>query len=287
MKQHIMLIDSHAIAHAVKYANLGLHRNGTETGIIYGFLKKIVNFASILKPDNVIFAWDGPKSLRRELDPEYKIDRVKKRKAEEKELHKIAMPQFNKLREEIIPSFGFENSFQVPGYEADDIIAYICRKISGNGKHNSIRLDNDIRVSIVSHDSDLYQLLKNSVSLFNIRSCEFYTSSDFRIEYDIEPIHWALVKALCCIEGVGIKGAIDYLNGKLKETTKKFQAIEDGLEEAHKALDLTYLPFDGFPDLEIKEFCGLNLDAIDSFLAEYGYHDMSSDEFSAVFKPPF
>lgn len=90
-------------------------------------------------PDICIYIWDGPNSLaaRRKLYPEYKA----KRKPAPENTY-ATMKLFNRL---LCMSKAIQ--IQVPGYEADDVIAKLARKYVT--KH---------KVHIHSNDADMLQL---------------------------------------------------------------------------------------------------------------------------------
>jgi len=190
------------------------------TGIIFGFLNQIFQLAKYFNYPRFIFAWDSKKSYRKDVYPDYK--RKDKKIAQDLlELLDISRPQFTTLRFQILPKIGFVNNFIQAGIEADDIIAIITKSILKPFE------DHDQYI-IVSVDNDLYQLLSPSVSMFNPKTKKLYTENDFIKEFRIRPYDWQNVKALAgCdgdnvkgISGVGIKTAIRWFKGELREGKK-------------------------------------------------------------------
>ena len=137
-----IIIDCHNICYRA------FHTTGyLDLGIVYGFLKALLDFAKTLESSQFIFCWDSRKSFRKELEPTYKL-RPPKTEEEQEELEE-ALEQFTQLRKEVLPNLGFRNIFLQPGYEADDLIAHIVQRFPGD-------------YTIVSGDEDLYQLLNQS-----------------------------------------------------------------------------------------------------------------------------
>ncbi len=115
-------------------------KKGFPTGLLTGFVNFINQLVSEEKSDYIVFALDseGP-SFRAKIDPNYKAQRP-----EPPEELKMQLP----VAIAWIEKMGFR-TLAKPQYEADDIIASLveCAKEQG------------IKVKIVSHDKDLYQLI--------------------------------------------------------------------------------------------------------------------------------
>lgn len=241
MKNPLLIIDSPYICYINKFAlSSGLSYRGHRTEIIYGFLRDVIELADKFESNNMVFCWDSNHSLRRNIYPEYKINRRQEKSEEVMESDMIAFQQFDKLRKEILPDLGFSNVFFQDGYESDDLIA-------------SIVLDHSDRKNIVvSSDNDLLQLLDHC-SLYNVGKKSTMTKNIFMREYGIKPAQWVDVKTLAgCstdhvegIKGVGEKKAIDYLKGKLV-SGKTFDKIETyDVDEKEFTRKLVELPFKG------------------------------------------
>jgi 5'-3' exonuclease len=162
------------------------------------------------------------------------------------------------------------------GYEADDLIAQICQ-------------DNlDEQLIIISNDNDLYQILSNNHSMYDIKKKKMYTHKDFTREYGVLPMQWVDVKGLAgCqgdkvpgVPGVYVKTAIRYIEGELPEKHKSFQRIkqanEDGtvigtrllVELPYPGLDHFYL--EAVETFELKDFLDI--------CNQYGFHSFERDE---------
>lgn len=262
-----MIIDSNYLCYVHRFAlSAGLSYKGGRTEIIYGFLNSLLDFALRFQTNAFAFAWDSKYSKRRELYPEYKMQRSsstskgEELSEEEQEQNKLAYAQFTQLRKEVLPAIGFQNVFQKKGYEADDIIASIVYHEGAKRK-----------CTVTSGDEDLFQLLDNC-SIYNMRKHETMTGELFRKMYKITPAQWVNVKQLggCTsdnvkgIPGIGEGRALAFVRGELKGAyLDKIHA--DNHKTFLRNLPLVRLPFadtgkfriakDYFVEREFKYVC--------------------------------
>jgi len=113
---------------------------GFPTGLLTGFINFIATLNKEHGTDYLVFALDSKeKTIRKEIDPNYKANRPAPPEDLVKQLP-VAI--------ELIEKMGFPK-VEISGYEADDVIASLvdCAKEQG------------IKVKVVSHDKDLYQLI--------------------------------------------------------------------------------------------------------------------------------
>jgi DNA polymerase-1 len=151
-------------------------KDGFPTGLLTGF----INFISLINKehgtDYLLFALDSKeKTIRSEIYPQYKANRPTPPEDLQKQLP-VAIEWIKKM--------GFK-SLEVPGYEADDIIADIASDAKKKG----------IKVQIVSSDKDLYQLIDD----------------DKVLVYD--PMKKVKINEEECIKKFGVKPSqiVDYL----------------------------------------------------------------------------
>jgi DNA polymerase-1 len=139
----LILIDGHALAYRQYFA---LERTGMKTSeniptwAIYGFFKALFDLLRKVKPDAIAVSFDtGRDTFRTKEYPEYKA-------------HRQAMPdslrQQMKLLVEGINDIGIP-IYQMPGFEADDIIGTIAEEARDLGH----------KVLILTGDQDSFQLL--------------------------------------------------------------------------------------------------------------------------------
>jgi DNA polymerase-1 len=268
----IILIDSNALCHQAKHS-VNLDYQEMQTGIIFLFLRKIVKLAKTLQSNHLIFTWDSRKSKRKEIFPEYKANRHKDRTPLEQQFDNGCYKQFNSLKSIILPKIGFE-CYEYEGFEADDILASIVK-------------NNEGPFTIVTSDSDFYQLLREDVSLF--WKDQSFTLMQFKHDFEIEPKDWITVKSLAgCktdnvpgIEGVGETTACKYIRGELSPKSKAYQRIvsQKGIETALLNMSLVKLPLKGTPNIQLKEQSKLSLDAFVHFCGKYGFESMLGKEY--------
>jgi len=281
-----LLVDTKALMHTVKFS-LGKNRlshNEKDTFIIYGFLLKLLYMIKKSKTNMILYALDSETSKRKEIYSIYKESRQKKTQ-QQIELDQIAYPQFDEIEKFVIPTMGFRNLFEAEGFEADDIIGSICK----NNKQDQI--------IIATSDKDMYQLLTNNVCIFDIRTNTWYTITDFRKEYGIEPKYWKRVKAIggCSsdnVKGVPIpqddptkkqmcvaeKGALNYLLGKTNPNTKAYKAIEsrEGKDVINRNKKLVIIPFKGTPNFPIRKD-KLSEKGLKEVCEKYGFNSILED----------
>jgi DNA polymerase I len=243
-----LLIDSNAVCHRARHAMRGSNLSIDEmrTEVIFGFMNQIYTLAQFFHTNQFIFVWDSRESLRRKICPSYK-KKLKEKTQEDIDFDNLTLPQFDRIRCEVLPALGFANIFMKDGYESDDIIAVLVFRYP--------------RLTIVSRDNDLYQLLLYA-DMYDPQTKTLMTKHTFFNKFGIGPGKWAMVKAIggCVsdnvkgVQGVGEKTAIKYLKGQLKEGNKTFIAIEKSKELIDFNRRLVKLPFNNMSwKLELKE----------------------------------
>ena len=117
---------------------------GFPTGLLTGFANFILGLQQEHDTDYVLFALDSKgKNFRHAIDPNYKANRPDAPEDLKKQLP-VAVSWIRKM--------GFKEC-EVSGFEADDVIASAVKF----AKHH------DLKVRIVSHDKDLYQLIEDGI----------------------------------------------------------------------------------------------------------------------------
>ncbi|MEI5907261.1 5'-3' exonuclease [Bacillus spongiae] len=223
MKQHVLLIDGMALLFRSFFATAVtgqymMNTKGTPTNAVQGFIKHSLLATNYVNPSHVIVCWDmGAKTFRNELFDGYKANRD----APPVEL----IPQFD-LAKEAAAAFNFLN-VGLPGYEADDCIGTIAKQMGS-----------DRKVSIVSGDHDLLQLLDEDINVHILQkgfgNYKTYTKHNFIEEKGITPLQFIDVKALMGdtsdgypgVKGIGEKTAI-----KLVSEHRDIQGILTNLEK--------------------------------------------------------
>ena len=115
-------------------------KTGFPTGLLTGFMNFILNIGKDFDTDYIVFALDSKgDSFRNKIYPQYKSHRP--------EVPADLLAQLP-IAISWIEKMGFKTALK-EGFEADDIIASITKEAFNLG----------LKVRIVSHDKDLYQLI--------------------------------------------------------------------------------------------------------------------------------
>ncbi|MBU2010383.1 hypothetical protein KKG37_02770 [Patescibacteria group bacterium] len=141
-QQILVLLDVHAILHRAYHAMPNFFsKKGEPTGALYGVCAMIIKIIADLKPDYIIACYDLPKpTFRHEVYAEYKQGRAKS----DEEL----VVQIKRSRD-IFDVFEIP-IYEAEGFEADDILGTIVKKVKQN---------KNLQTIIASGDMDTLQLV--------------------------------------------------------------------------------------------------------------------------------
>ena len=149
MTKRLLLIDGHSMAYRAFYALPAENfttAQGQHTNAIYGFATMLLSLLTSEKPTHVAVAFDvSRKTFRSEIFPEYKANRAKtpdEFRSQMSYLH------------ELVTAFGI-TTFEVEGFEADDIIATIAKQAE---RENA-------QVFICTGDRDSFQLVSEKTTV--------------------------------------------------------------------------------------------------------------------------
>lgn len=156
MKKEFFILDSHAYLYKNYFALPRLLTSrGEEVGAVYGFIRLLLKIIKEKKPQYLAVCYDSPGTTKREEKYSlYKANRPKTDKA--------LIDQIN-LSWELLSALGVK-TLKAGGYEADDLIAVLCEKASGQG----------LTPVIVSHDKDIYSLISRGALVWDGNSKEYY-----------------------------------------------------------------------------------------------------------------
>jgi DNA polymerase-1 len=117
--------------------------SGFPTGAIYGFLRSILAILKTEKPNYIAIAFDLPAPTQRKLA----YSEYKSKRPPTPDPLKVQIP----VIKELINLLGIK-LLEMPGYEADDLIAYLTQKAKKEG----------FKVKIYSPDKDVLQLVEGN-----------------------------------------------------------------------------------------------------------------------------
>ena len=152
--------------------------DGTPVNAIYGFCQMVGKLVRESVGDHLAVALDSRGAgFRHDLYPDYKANRV--------EPPAELVPQFGLMRE-ALRAFGLPG-LEVPGFEADDIIATLTRQARQDG----------IAVTIISSDKDMMQLVQDdAVSMWDPIRNRRIDEAAVREKFGVAPAQVIDVQAL-------------------------------------------------------------------------------------------
>ena len=254
MKGRVFIIDGSSVLYRSFYALPRLmNSKGLPTNAIYGFHNILRKLIKEEKPEYLIVAFDVKgKTVRHQLFEQYKAQR----KPMPDELE-IQVPYVKKLLEAMrIPYI--EN----PGYEADDLMASIAKKLSRMG----------YEAVIVTSDKDLLQILDHGIKIYHPGREMYITKENCKDIYGIEPSQVVDYLALMGdqvdnipgVKGIGDKtakelikefGSIDELLRNLDRVKPRIRkAIEENMENLKLSRELVLIDSDLPVDINIENY---------------------------------
>lgn len=295
--KRIVLVDGHHLAFRSYYAlkDAGLTTStGEPVHAVYGFARTLLK---LLREDGdcVIVVFDAPgPSFRHEEFAGYKAQRT----APPEDFR----PQVEKIKQ-LVDLLGLVR-FEVPGVEADDVIATLARRAEREG----------YETVILTSDRDTYQLLSDRIVVLTPDERRI-TPDYLRDRYGVGPEQWVDFRALTGdpsdnipgVKGIGAKtaakllerwGSLDDIYAHLDEVTPPGvrKKLEEGKEAAFFSREIsrmrTEVPLDvdlsschkGEPDREALRRFLLDLE-FGTLLRELGLIEAPSAE-EAEWPPP-
>ena len=265
-KKTLVLIDSNAVIHRAFHALPPLtKKDGTPTGVVYGYALTLLSVMEQLKPGYIAATFDLPGlTFRHEAFKEYKATRVKA----PDELY--AQIPFVK---EMLKAYNIP-IYEKKGFEADDIIGTLTKDSS---------LEKKVDTIIVTGDLDTLQLIDEDTKVFTLRrgikDTVLYDEKMVRERYGLGPEQIIDLKALRGdpsdnipgVKGIGEKTATELLKKykTLENVFKKIDKIEpeslrkklqDGEKDARMSFDLAKIVTNVPVDFELEDTQVSNFD---------------------------
>ena len=145
----LMLVDGHALAYRAHFAmfTTGMRtREGEPTWAVYGFINSLFKALGEYRPACLAVCFDMDR-------PTFREQRFEAYKAHRKPMPDDLRPQLQTIRS-VVSALGVP-IYEVPGYEADDVIGTIALKAAAEG----------YEVEILTGDRDLFQLVRPGVTV--------------------------------------------------------------------------------------------------------------------------
>lgn len=213
-----MVIDSHALIHRAYHAIPPLTtKDGEIVNAVYGFTVILLNVLKELKPDYVAVAFDLPgKTVRHEQYDLYKANRS----AAPDDLKS----QINRVRD-VVTAFNIP-IYEMPGYEADDVIGTIAAKSPDS-----------VENFIVTGDMDELQLINGRTKVYTMRrgftDTVIYDKQAVIDKYGLTPEQFVDYKALKGDPSDNIPGVA----GIGEKTSSSLIAEYDSLDNVYKNIE--------------------------------------------------
>ena len=252
----ITIIDTFGFFFRSYYALPPLRNSsGFPTGLLTGFANLIDSLHRDHNTDYLVFALDAKgDTFRNEIYTEYKANRDKAPDDLTSQLP-IAI--------EWIEQMGFANLSR-EGFEADDVIATVTKFARQNG----------MKVRIVSHDKDLYQMIEDGkVEMYDAIKKRVIDEQGCIDKFGVHPKDFVDFQAIIGdsadnikgVKGIGQKGATKLINEyhTLEEiyaniancgTPRTQKLLLDSKESAFLSRELVTMRQDVFADIDIDSF---------------------------------
>lgn len=228
-KELFMIIDGNALLHRAWHAIPPLTtKKGEIVNAAYGFAMILMKALKELSPTYIAVTFDKKApTFRHKAFEEYKAKRIK----QPEELY----AQIERIKD-ILAAFHIP-VFEWDGFEADDIIATLCERVS----HEEPLLQK----MIVTGDLDLLQLVDEHTEVYTLKKgisdTAIYTVGAVRERYGIEPAQLLYFKALRGdvsdnipgVKGIGEKTALELVQ-TFGTVEKLYNSLELGSAEAIK-----------------------------------------------------
>jgi DNA polymerase-1 len=277
--EHVFLIDGSGFLFRAFHALPPMTRpDGTPVNAVYGFTSMLMKLVADTDADHVAVIFDaGRQTFRNDLYADYKANRP--------EPPEELIPQFSLVRD-ATRAFNVA-CVEMPGYEADDLIATYARQAAESGAE----------VTIVSSDKDLMQLVGGTVSMLDPMKNTPIGPAEVEKKFGVGPDRVVDVQALAGdstdnvpgVPGIGVKtaaqligeyGDLDSLLARAEEIKqpKRRQNLIEHADAARISRELVRLVDDVAVETPITDFKVARPDPeiLLAFLREQGFRSIAA-----------
>ncbi|HEX9787219.1 MAG TPA: 5'-3' exonuclease H3TH domain-containing protein [Candidatus Binatia bacterium] len=217
-KPRLFLVDGSGYIFRAFFAIPPLnHSSGLPTNAIFGFTNILLKFLKQYQPEYVAVALDARRAtFRHQMLTGYKGNRP--------EAPPDLIPQFPYFRR-VLDSLKVP-ALELPGYEADDILATLCKALTNSGCERIV----------VSSDKDLMQLVTDGVKLLDGAKHRWIGAEEVKIKFGVEPEQIIQVMGLMGdpvdnipgVKGIGEKTAVALIQqfGTLENLFNRLDEVE-------------------------------------------------------------
>ncbi len=278
---HLYLIDGSSFIFRAYHAIRMLTRpDGTPVNAVSGFCNMLFKLLRDLddaeRPSHLAVIFDaGKRTFRNDIYPDYKAHRPP--------APDDLIPQFAIIHE-AVEAFNLP-SIQLEGYEADDIIATYARQAEDAGS----------KVTIVSTDKDLMQLVSDKVTMFDTMKNRHIGEAEVVEKFGLGPKKVIEIQALAGdsadnvpgVPGIGVKTAALLLEeygdletlleraGEIKQNKRRENLLENAdLARISKELVTLSTDVPDLPNMENFKLHDIDPDKVMPFLEEQNFKSL-------------
>ncbi len=207
--RQLFLIDGSAYIFRAFFAIPPLtNAGGLPTNAIFGFTNILLKFLKQYRPEYVAVALDaGRLTFRNEMYADYKGNRP--------EAPADLIPQFPYFRK-VLDALNLP-LLELPGYEADDIIATLCERLANQG----------CELVVVSSDKDLMQLVTDGIKLLDSAKDRWIGTDEIREKFGVTPEQITQVMGLMGDASDNIPGVKGIGEKTASALIQQFQSLEN------------------------------------------------------------
>ncbi len=273
MKSKLYVIDISNFIHRAFHVHKDLTTSkGFPSGAVYGTITMLSRFIAEHQPSYMVICYDAQdgKSVRRDLYPEYKANRV----------HVNAVSAQEQVIRHLFQLMGVCGVVS-SGYEADDLIATVTERFKGI-----------LDIVIVTGDKDMLQLVDESVTVFDPMKNIYYNEKTALEKFGVKPSQISDYLALTGdkvdnipgVRGIGPKAAqellsqcasVDEIVHRMDSLPPKYQEkLRKGLDDlrmSHELTKLIQVPMD--LDIRDVEFHPKYIDEMDIIMDRLEFSD--------------
>jgi DNA polymerase-1 len=215
-RPHTLLIDGTPIIYRAYYSTppLTAGENNMSVNAVFGYTRMLLKYVREFKCDYIGVCLDTGKSFRKDLQTDYKATR-KPVPDDLKQQFPLVMEATKALNLPCLTK---------PGFEADDLIATYARIASEQGH----------RVTIISGDKDMLQLVNSNVRVYNPSTEQSIDENWVKTKYGIMPEQFTHLQALTGDKSDNVPGVMGVTDKVATELIQSFGTIDNLLDSIEK-----------------------------------------------------
>ncbi|MGL5646431.1 MAG: DNA polymerase I [Clostridium sp.] len=215
--ERLLILDSNSLMNRAFFAipQTLTNSEGIHTNAIYGFVNMLIKMKEDINPKYIIATFD-------KKAPTFRHKEYKDYKAGRKKMAPELYEQFP-IMKELLGYLGID-SYELEGYEADDLIGTIAKEASRHG----------IEVFIVTGDKDALQLADTNINVVitkkGVSEVAIYNEETFIEEFGVTPTQFIDVKGLMGDKSDNIPGVPGVGEKTAFKLIKDYGSVENVLE---------------------------------------------------------